>query len=157
MRNIFLNFKWAWVQFFATKKIYYSEFSKCLHWSITTYPVIYFWYPNLPLSHFIVISTTTTWSPTAHWFISSAERKVIWIFLLSAGWFPYACCSNNSIFDNLHSYFVTYHHPYLPLIYPSKPLKSCGSSVTNFWERSKESTLSPNLGMTSPHFPINVA
>lgn len=55
------------------------------------------------------------------------------------------------------SYFVTYHHPYLPLIYPSKPLKSCGSSVTNFWERSKESTFSPNLGMTSPHFPINVA
>jgi hypothetical protein len=47
----------------------------------------------------------------------------------------YMACPNEPIFDALHlTMCYLYHHPHLPIMYPSKRCKSCGKSLQTHWK-----------------------
>jgi hypothetical protein len=47
----------------------------------------------------------------------------------------YMACPNIPIFDALHvTVCYLFHHPHLPIMYPSKPYKSSGKSLQTHWK-----------------------
>jgi len=47
----------------------------------------------------------------------------------------YMACPNQPIFDALHlTMCYLFHHPHLPIMYPSKPYKSSGKSLQTHWK-----------------------
>jgi hypothetical protein len=59
----------------------------------------------------------------------------------------YMTTPNLPIFDALHiTMCYLYHHPHLPIMYPSKPMKQHGEALQSFWNTGKAEYLSPELG-----------
>jgi hypothetical protein len=59
----------------------------------------------------------------------------------------YMTTPNAPIFDALHQTMCyLYHHPHLPIMYPSKTLKHGGDAIQTFWDHGKAEYLSPEFG-----------
>ncbi len=59
----------------------------------------------------------------------------------------YMATPNAPIFDALHQTLCyLYHHPHLPIMYPSKPMKHGGDCLSTFWGRGQGEYLSSEYG-----------
>ncbi len=59
----------------------------------------------------------------------------------------YMATPNAPIFDALHQTMCyLYHHPHLPIMYPSKQLRQGGDALQIFWDTGKAEYLSPDFG-----------
>jgi hypothetical protein len=60
----------------------------------------------------------------------------------------YMSTPNNPIFDALHQTLCyLFHHPHLPIMYPSKPLKNGGDCLSSYWQKGHAEYLLPNMEM----------
>jgi hypothetical protein len=59
----------------------------------------------------------------------------------------YMATPNLPIFNALHNTMCyLYHHPHLPIMYPSKQMKQNGAALQTFWDAGKAEYLSPEFG-----------
>jgi hypothetical protein len=59
----------------------------------------------------------------------------------------YMACPNKPIFDALHhTMCYLYHHPHLPIMYPSKPTTPTGDALQIFWSKGHAECLSSDYG-----------
>jgi hypothetical protein len=65
----------------------------------------------------------------------------------------YMACPNEPIFSALHHCLCyLYHHPHLPIMYPTKAPSTPGGSINTFWSKGQAEYLSPEFGDTLAAF-----
>ena len=65
----------------------------------------------------------------------------------------YMACPNDPIFSALHNCLCyLFHHPHLPIMYPSTAPSTPGGSINTFWSKGQAEYLSPEFGDTLAAF-----